>query len=121
MLHKLDEPLSSIVCGYRGMLDAERGGGGGGGPMLKDMKKGQRSKLSTGGTGGTNFLEQIGWNSPNSTRPGGRSSGAPMRIGRVLVGPLTDKSLTSTVQIRASYILNGRFSPFHRDDFVTFT
>ena len=36
---------SSIVCGYRGMLDAERGGGGGGGPMLKGMKK--RSKVKT--------------------------------------------------------------------------
>jgi len=35
-----------------------------------------------------------------------RSSGAPWRIGRVLVAPPTDKSRTSTVQIRASFFLN---------------
>ena len=34
---------------------------------------------------------------------GGISSGALWRIGRVLVAPLTDKSITTTVKIRASY------------------
>ena len=45
---------SSIVGSYCEALGAARGGGRGG-PMLKDRKKGQRSKLSTGGTGGSKY------------------------------------------------------------------